>query len=39
MLKDELISSVGEDVKRNAQTLFTSIVKGMGWKHVVVEVE
>ncbi len=39
VLKDELISSVGEDVKRNAQTLFTSIVKGMGWKHVVVEVE
>ena len=39
VLKDELISSVGEDVKRNAQTLFTSIVKAMGWKHVVVEVE
>ncbi len=39
VLKDDLVSSVGDDVKRNAQTLFTSIVKSMGWEHVVVEVE
>jgi len=39
VLKEDLTPVVGKEVKKNAQILFTSIVKSMGWENVVVEIE
>lgn len=39
VLAQDLTPVVGEDVSRNAQTLFTSIVKALGWRHVAVEIK
>lgn len=37
VLKEDLTPSVGEEIEHNAQTLFTSIIKSLGWKNVIVE--
>lgn len=39
VLAQDLTPVVGEEVTQNAQTLFTSIVKALGWKQVVVEIK
>ncbi len=36
VLAEDLTPTVGRDIEQNARTLFTSIVKRMGWKNVVI---
>lgn len=36
VLSQDLTPIVGDEVKRNAQTLFSSMLQAMGWKHVAV---
>lgn len=37
ILKEDLTKYVGDDIERNARTLFESIVKGLGFKEVTVK--
>ncbi len=37
VLQEDLTPVVGKEVEQNAQTLFTSIIKSLGWSNVVIE--